>query len=109
VILKLFEEDAAAHVRLPRAGSALGSPSGSRTAHTWRRLPFGKRIWGLGVAEELARVAPAALHGARDLGSSRVILGVGLGRLVGTLGGPTTHIWSRRPSSMARGPCGAPG
>ena len=91
VILKLFEEDAAAQTRLPPGRIVLlGSPlQGSRTAHNLARLPFGKRIMGSSVAEELLGSRQRQWHGARDLGVIAGDLGVGLGRLVGTLGGPS--------------------
>jgi len=92
VILKLFEEDAEGGARLPPGRIVLlGSPlQGSRTALRLARLPFGKRIMGLGVAEELLASRTRRLwNGARELGVIAGDLGVGLGRLVGTLGGPS--------------------
>jgi pimeloyl-ACP methyl ester carboxylesterase len=92
VILKLFEEDAEARARLPPGRIVLlGSPlQGSRTAQKLARLPFGKKIMGQGVAEELlASRTRRRWDGARDLGVIAGDLGVGLGRLVGTLGGPS--------------------
>jgi hypothetical protein len=55
------------------------------------RLPFGKKIMGRGVCEELLgpRVERRSWNRARDLGVIAGDLGVGLGRLVGTLGGPS--------------------
>jgi pimeloyl-ACP methyl ester carboxylesterase len=91
VILRLFEEDADAQARLPPGRIVLmGSPlQGSRTAQNLARLPFGKKIMGLGVAEELLGSRQRQWNGARDLGVIAGDLGVGLGRLVGTLGGPS--------------------
>jgi pimeloyl-ACP methyl ester carboxylesterase len=89
VILKLFEDDPQA--RLPPGRIVLlGSPlQGSRTAQNLARLPFGKKIMGLGVAEELLGSRRRRWNGARDLGVIAGDLGVGLGRLVGALGGPS--------------------
>jgi pimeloyl-ACP methyl ester carboxylesterase len=93
VILKLFEEDADAQARLPPGRIVLlGSPlRGSRTAQKLARLPFGKKIMGRAVEEEL--LGPCCerrrWNRARELGVIAGDLGVGLGRLVGTLGGPS--------------------
>jgi pimeloyl-ACP methyl ester carboxylesterase len=91
VILKLFGEDAAAPARLPPGRIVLmGTPlRGSRAAHNVARLPFGKKIMGLGVAEELLASRQREWNGARDLGVIAGDLGFGFGRLVGTLGGPS--------------------
>jgi pimeloyl-ACP methyl ester carboxylesterase len=94
VILKLFEEDADAQARLPPGRIVLlGSPlRGSRSAKNLARLPFGKKIMGRGIGEELlgaARGERRRWNRARDLGIIAGDLGVGLGRLVGTLGGPS--------------------
>ena len=91
VILKLFEDGPEAQARLPPGRIVLlGSPlQGSRTAQKLARLPFGKRIMGLGVAEELLGSRQRRWNGARDLGVIAGDLGVGFGRLVGTLGGPS--------------------
>jgi pimeloyl-ACP methyl ester carboxylesterase len=88
VILKLFEEGADAPARLPPGRIVLlGSPlRGSRAARNLARLPFGKKIMGLGATELLAARA-RRWNGARDLGVIAGDLGFGLGRLVGTLGG----------------------
>jgi pimeloyl-ACP methyl ester carboxylesterase len=91
VILKLFEEGADAPARMPPGRIVLlGSPlCGSRAAQNFARLPFGKKIMGLGVAEELLASRQRRWNGARDLGVIAGDLGFGLGRLVGTLGGPS--------------------
>jgi pimeloyl-ACP methyl ester carboxylesterase len=91
VILKLFAEDAEAQARLPPGRIVLmGTPlRGSRAAHNLARLPFGKKIMGLGVAEELLASRQRQWNGARDLGVITGDLGFGFGRLVGTLGGPS--------------------
>jgi hypothetical protein len=92
VILKLFEENGDAQARLPPGRIVLlGSPlRGSRSAVNLARLPFGKKIMGLGVGEELlASRERSSWNRARDLGVIAGDLGVGLGRLVGTLRGPS--------------------
>jgi pimeloyl-ACP methyl ester carboxylesterase len=89
VILKLFAEDAEA--RLPPGRIVLlGSPlRGSRSAQKLARLPFGKKIMGLGVGEELLASRERRWNGTRDLGVIAGDLGFGFGRLVGPLGGPS--------------------
>ena len=89
VIVKLFEEHAETVVRLPPGRIVLlGSPMrGSRTARNLARLPFGKKIMGLAVGEELLVPRERRWGRQRDLGVIAGDLGVGLGRLVGTLGG----------------------
>jgi pimeloyl-ACP methyl ester carboxylesterase len=89
LIVKLFEEHAETVVRLPPGRIVLlGSPMrGSRTARNLARLPFGKKIMGLAVGEELLVPRERRWHQQRDLGVIVGDLGVGLGRLVGTLGG----------------------
>ena len=91
VILKLFEEIAAAAARLPPGRIVLlGSPlRGSRTAQNLARLPFGRKIMGVGVDQELLVPRERRWHCSRDLGLIVGDLGFGLGRLVGTLGGPS--------------------
>jgi hypothetical protein len=91
VILKLFEEDTDTPARLPPGRIVLlGSPlRGSRSAQNLARLPFGRRIMGLGVGEELLASRERRWNGARDLGVIAGDLGFGMGRLVGTLGGPS--------------------
>ena len=91
VIVKLFAEDAEAQARLPPGRIVLlGSPlRGSRSAEKLARLPFGKKIMGLGVGEELLASRERRWNGARDLGVIAGDLGFGFGRLVGPLGGPS--------------------
>jgi pimeloyl-ACP methyl ester carboxylesterase len=92
MILKLFEDDADAAARLPPGRIVLlGSPlRGSRTAQNLARLPFGKKIMGSSVGEELLASRGERRWGrARELGVIAGDLGFGLGRLVGTLGGPS--------------------
>jgi pimeloyl-ACP methyl ester carboxylesterase len=90
LILKLFEDDGAA-AQLPQGRVVLlGSPlRGSRVAESLARMPFGKKILGRSVGEEL--LAPRQRHWnrSRDLGVIAGDLGVGLGRLVGTQGAPS--------------------
>jgi pimeloyl-ACP methyl ester carboxylesterase len=89
VIVKLFEEHAQALAQLPPGRIVLlGSPlRGSRTARNLARLPFGKKIMGLAVGEELMVPRERRWRQNRDLGVIAGDLGVGLGRLVGRLGG----------------------
>lgn len=91
VILKLFNEEADAAGRLPPGRIVLlGSPlRGSRTAQNLARLPFGRKIMGVGVGEELLVPRERRWNRARDLGIIVGDLGFGLGRLVGTLDGPS--------------------
>jgi pimeloyl-ACP methyl ester carboxylesterase len=91
VIVKLFAQDAEAQARLPPGRIVLlGSPlRGSRSAEKLARLPFGKKIMGLGVGEELLASRERRWNGARDLGVIAGDLGFGFGRLVGPLGGPS--------------------
>lgn len=97
VILKLFEDrgsgqtsDSAGQVP-PATGRIvlLGSPvRGSRSAEGLARWPGGKKIMGLGIAEEVLRRRERRWDGARDLGVIAGDLSLGLGRLVGSLAGP---------------------
>jgi pimeloyl-ACP methyl ester carboxylesterase len=93
VILKLFEEHAGADARaaLPPGRIVLLGPPlrGSRTAQNLARLPFGKKIMGLSVGEELLVPRERRWNQARDLGVIAGDLGHGLGRLVGNLDGPS--------------------
>ncbi|GAC1505334.1 MAG: alpha/beta hydrolase [Steroidobacteraceae bacterium] len=90
VILKLFEDDPEAQARLPPGRIVLlGSPlRGSRTALNLARLPFGRKIMGASVGEELLVPRRRRWGGARELGIIGGELRLGLGRLVGTLDGP---------------------
>jgi pimeloyl-ACP methyl ester carboxylesterase len=86
VILKLFE---LAPPATPGRIVLLGSPvHGSRTAHRLAQLPYGKKILGLTVDEEL--LTPHSRHwdAARDLGIIAGDVGLGLGRLVGRFAEP---------------------
>jgi pimeloyl-ACP methyl ester carboxylesterase len=89
VILKLFET--AGHARLPPGRIVLlGSPlNGSRAAQNLARLPFGKRIMGQGIQEELLSGRERSWPGPRELGVIAGNLSIGLGRLVGTHGAPS--------------------
>jgi pimeloyl-ACP methyl ester carboxylesterase len=91
MIVKLFEEDAAIDARLPPGRIVLlGSPlRGSRTAQNLARLPFGRTIMGSSVGEELLATRERRWNRPRELGVIAGDLGLGLGRLVGTLGGPS--------------------
>jgi hypothetical protein len=90
VILKLFESGEGA--RLPPGRIVcLGSPlNGSRAAQNLARVPFGKKLLGWGVHEELLlEPRDRRWHGQRDLGVIAGSLSVGLGRLVGVHGAPS--------------------
>jgi hypothetical protein len=89
VILKLFEGGEGA--RLPPGRIVLlGSPlNGSHAARSVARLPFGLKILGLGVREELLTERTRRWNGQRDLGVIAGSLSVGLGSLVGTRGAPS--------------------
>jgi pimeloyl-ACP methyl ester carboxylesterase len=91
LIVKLFEEDAGIDARLPPGRIVLlGSPlRGSRTARNLARLPFGRTIMGSSVGEELLATRERRWNRPRELGVIAGDLGLGLGRLVGTLGGPS--------------------
>jgi pimeloyl-ACP methyl ester carboxylesterase len=91
VILKFFNQTEGPPVRLPPGRIVLlGSPlQGSLTARNLARLPFGRKIMGLGVGEELLVPRERRWNRARELGVIVGDLGWGLGRLVGSLGGPS--------------------
>src|SRR5450631_689071 len=91
VILKSFEESGEMEALLPPGRIVLmGSPlRGSRTARNLARLPFGKKIMGLTVGQELMVARERRWERARELGVIAGEFGIGLGRLVGTLGGPS--------------------
>jgi pimeloyl-ACP methyl ester carboxylesterase len=88
VILKLFESGEG--VKLPPGRIVLlGSPlNGSRAAQNLARLPFGKKIMGRGVHEELLTERQRRWGGQRELGVIAGNVGIGLGRLVGVNGAP---------------------
>jgi pimeloyl-ACP methyl ester carboxylesterase len=89
VILKLFESGGGAQLP-PGRIVLLGSPlNGSRAAQNLARLPFGKKILGRGVAEELLSLRERRWNGQRQLGVIAGTLSLGLGRLVGKLGAPS--------------------
>jgi pimeloyl-ACP methyl ester carboxylesterase len=88
VILKLFEQGYDAGLP-PGRIVLLGSPlAGSRTAHHVARLPFGRKILGRGVDEELLTARLRRWNGQRELGVIAGSLSIGLGRLVGATGAP---------------------
>jgi len=61
----------------------LGSPlQGSEAARSLHRLPFGKALLGLGVAEQVLHAPPRRWDGARDLGIIAGRAPFGVGRLV---------------------------
>jgi pimeloyl-ACP methyl ester carboxylesterase len=91
VILKSFEESAEMQARLPPGRIVvMGSPlRGSRTARNLARLPFGRKIMGMTVGQELMTPRERAWKSVRELGVIAGDVGFGLGRLVGSLGGPS--------------------
>ncbi len=89
VILKLFENGEGAHLP-PGRIVLLGSPlNGSRAAQNLARLPFGRKIMGRGVREELLTERQRRWTGQRELGVIAGSVGIGLGRLVGVQGAPS--------------------
>jgi pimeloyl-ACP methyl ester carboxylesterase len=89
VILKLFESGAAEKLP-PGRIVLLGSPlNGSRAAMNLARLPFGRRVMGRGVHEELLTQRQRRWAGQRELGVIAGNVGIGLGRLVGVHGAPS--------------------
>jgi pimeloyl-ACP methyl ester carboxylesterase len=87
VILKLFEQGASLP---PGRIVLLGSPlRGSRTAQNVARLPFGKRILGRSVKEELLTVPERRWDQQRELGVIAGSLSLGLGRLMGRHSAPS--------------------
>jgi pimeloyl-ACP methyl ester carboxylesterase len=91
VILKAFDAEQKMALRWPPGRIVLlGSPvRGSRTAQNLARLPFGKKIMGVCVGEELLASRERQWNGSRELGVIAGDLGIGLGRLIGTLDGPS--------------------
>ena len=89
VILKLFENGEGR--RLPPGRIVLlGSPlNGSRAAKNLARLPFGKKMMGRGVHEELLTERQRRWNGEREMGVIAGNVGIGLGRLVGVHGAPS--------------------
>jgi pimeloyl-ACP methyl ester carboxylesterase len=88
VILKLFQSGGAQFP--PGRIVLLGSPlQGSRAAQNLARLPFGKKIMGRGVHEELLTERQRRWTGQRELGVIAGSVGIGLGRLVGVRGAPS--------------------
>jgi pimeloyl-ACP methyl ester carboxylesterase len=89
VILKCL--DAAPPLVLPPGRVLLLAPPlcGSRVAQGFDRVPFGRRIMGRSVAEELLEPHTRRWSHARDLGVIAGDLSIGLGRLVGTGGAPS--------------------
>ncbi len=89
VILKLFESGEGASLP-PGRIVMLGSPlNGSRAALNLARLPFGLKIMGLGVREELLAPRTRRWNGQRELGVIAGSLRLGLGRLVVRHGAPS--------------------
>jgi pimeloyl-ACP methyl ester carboxylesterase len=89
VILKLFENGVDAQLP-PGRIVLLGSPlNGSRAAQNLARLPFGRKIMGRGVREDLLTERQRRWTGQRELGVIAGSVGIGLGRLVGVHGAPS--------------------
>jgi pimeloyl-ACP methyl ester carboxylesterase len=90
VIVKAFEDEAALGSLPPGRIVLMGSPlRGSRAARNFARLPFGVEIMGRGVCEELLQARERRWSVSRDLGVIAGDLGFGIGRLVGSLDGPS--------------------
>jgi len=90
VILKAFEDPGLEPQLPPGRIVLMGSPlGGSRAARNMAALPFGKKIMGRGVGEELLTARERRWKGARQLGIIAGDLGFGVGRLTGRLGGPS--------------------
>jgi pimeloyl-ACP methyl ester carboxylesterase len=91
MILKSFEESPQMQASLPPGRIVcMGSPlRGSITARNLARLPLGKKIMGLSVAQEVMVPRERRWTGPRELGIIAGDAGFGLGRLVGKLGGPS--------------------
>jgi pimeloyl-ACP methyl ester carboxylesterase len=91
VILKAFEQEPELAARLPPGRIVLlGSPlRGSRTARHLAGLPFGRRIMGRSIHEEALQARERQWNCARELGVIAGDSGIGLGRLVGRLRGPS--------------------
>jgi pimeloyl-ACP methyl ester carboxylesterase len=86
VILKLFEiAPPAAMGRIVLLGSPV---CGSRAAQRLAELPYGRKIMGLTVDDELLTPRPRRWEAARDLGIIAGDVGLGLGRLVGRFAEP---------------------
>ena len=89
VIFKLFESGQGALLP-PGRIVLLGSPlNGSRAAQNLARLPFGRKIMGLGVHEELLVERQRRWTGQREMAVIAGSVGIGLGRLVGVYGAPS--------------------
>jgi pimeloyl-ACP methyl ester carboxylesterase len=89
VILKLFENGEDAQLP-PGRIVLLGSPlNGSRAAQNLARLPFGRKIMGRGVREDLLTERQRRWTGQRELGVIAGSVGIGMGRLVGVHGAPS--------------------
>jgi pimeloyl-ACP methyl ester carboxylesterase len=91
VILKAFEQEPELHARLPPGRIVLLGPPlrGSRTARNLAGLPFGRKIMGRSIHEEVLTARERQWNGARELGVIAGDLGFGVGRLVGPLRGPS--------------------
>jgi hypothetical protein len=106
VILKLFEAGfgfasspfaAGVAQALPPGRIVLtGSPvRGSRSAARLARLPFGRALLGRSASEALLMPCERRWQGGRDLGVIAGELGVGLGRLLGRMEGPSDGtVWA---------------
>lgn len=91
MVFKAFMESGAAAATWPPGRIVvLGSPlRGSCTARNLARLPFGRSIIGHSVREELLTAHERRWNGSRELGVIAGNSGIGLGRLVGKLPGPS--------------------
>jgi pimeloyl-ACP methyl ester carboxylesterase len=70
----------------PGRAVLLGSPlQGSRTAQRLARVPFGRALLGGALAEECLDWTPREWSGRREVGVIAGSMGLGLGRLLGSL------------------------
>ncbi len=88
MIWKAFEEEQVGPQLPPGRVVMMGPPlRGSRAARNLSQLPFGRKIMGRGVAQELLTVRERRWTSPRPLGVIAGDAGLGLGRLTGSLGG----------------------
>jgi pimeloyl-ACP methyl ester carboxylesterase len=89
IIVKCFELAASAALP-PGRIVLLGSPlQGSRTARHLARWSWGRTIMGRSVVGDLLPARRRQWAGTREVGIIAGDSGIGLGRLIGTLGGPS--------------------
>ncbi len=90
MIWKAFEEERVGPQLPPGRVVMMGSPlGGSRAARNLAKLPYGRKILGVGVVQELLAARERRWSAGRPLGIIAGDAGFGLGRLTGPLGGPS--------------------